>query len=140
MFKSYRSLWMTVLTLACIAAFAAPADAAGRLKVVVPEPFEVDGEFYPAGTLTVRQIGQLSPIATLNKVCVEGSCLSYVFTESATDGEAERDELIFTRAADGHLIFESIGWNGEPVRGLYVDPTPAVVETSPAAMLAANGR
>jgi hypothetical protein len=110
MFKAKKELWMIVLALATLIVCFAPATMAGeRVGVTVSEPFEVNGEVYPAGALSIREVGTFSPVATINEVVVDGRSLGVLIAhEGEGAATASRDELIFTRANDGHLVLVGV--------------------------------
>jgi len=120
--KLRKDLWLLVLTLAVLAGlFAPPVPAAGpRLVVQVDEPFEVDGQLFKAGQLTLRQLREYSPVATLHEVRVDGRSLGFVLARDQADrGLATRDEVIFERSERGHLTLAAVALQGHPVRRLY---------------------
>ena len=120
--KLRKELWLLVLTLAVLAGlFAPPVPAAGhRLVVRIDEPFEVNGQLFKAGQLTLREIREYSPVATLHEIRVDGRSLGVVLArDQATRGNATRDEVIFDRSERGHLVLTSVALQGHPVRRLY---------------------
>jgi hypothetical protein len=117
-----KELWLLVLTLAVLAGlFAPPVPAAGhRLVVQMDEPFEVNGQLFKAGQLTLREIREYSPVATLHEIRVDGRSPGVVLArDQATRGIATRDEVIFDRSERGHLVLASVALQGHPVRRLY---------------------
>lgn len=120
--KLRKELWLSVLTLAVLAAlFAPPVPAAGqRLVVRIDEPFEIDGQLFEAGRLSLRELREYSPVATLHEVRVDGRSLGFMLARDQTDrGVATRDEVIFDRSESGHLVLASVALQGHPVRRLY---------------------
>jgi hypothetical protein len=109
--------WVTVLTLCAVVAWTTPDTPAGdRLVVHVLEPFEVNGEVFPAGKLSVKQVRAMSPVATLHEIRIDGDSQGLLLLRANGDrGVASRDELGFMRAADGHLVLESVAIAGQPV-------------------------
>jgi len=109
--------WLVVLTLCAVVAWTTPETPAGeRLVVHVLEPFEVNGEVFPAGKLSLKQVRAMNPVATLHEVRIDGDSQGLLMLRSDGDhGVASRDELGFMRAADGHLVLESVAIAGKPV-------------------------
>jgi len=120
--KLRKGTWMWVLGLALLAGLLAPpTPAAGpRLVVQVDEPFEVNGQLYSAGQLSLRELSEYSPVSTLNEIRVDGRSLGMVLArDEANPTKATRDFLIFERSRRGHLVLASIALKGHPVRRLY---------------------
>jgi hypothetical protein len=114
-------LWLVVIALSVLAAvLAPPVSAAGRQLVVrVSEPFEVNGQLHPAGRLSLREVSEFSPVATLNEVRLDGRSLGVVFARVDADRtRAPRDEVIFERSERGHLVLASMALRGQPLRRL----------------------
>lgn len=109
--------WWVVLALTAIVVATAPEAAAGDALVArVGEPFEVNGELFPAGELSLKNVQVVSPIATLLEIRVDGDSRGLLLVRSDGDrAVAERDELGFVRAADGHLVLESVAVAGRRV-------------------------
>ena len=121
MFKTDKTLWLFVVALVALAGlFASPAQASDpRLVAHIDEPFEVNGELYPAGVLRVREIGDYSPAATLNEIIVDGKTLGVLLAHERGNVAGTRDELIFGRHQAGHLVLIGVSVRGEPTRDLY---------------------
>jgi hypothetical protein len=120
--KLRKETWLLVLALAVLAAlFAPPVAAEGqRLVVRVNEPFEVNGQLFKAGQLTLRELREYSPVATLHEISVDGRSLGFVLARNqANTSIATRDEVIFDRSESGHLVLASVALQGHPVRRLY---------------------
>ena len=116
-----KTLWMMVLALAgLVVLFAPEARAAGRRLVAqIEEPFVVNGQLFPPGELSVRELGEYSPVAKLDEVQVDGRTLGYVVAhELSDDRAADTDALIFARNQDGQLVLQSVAVAGEPTRKL----------------------
>ena len=105
---------------ALCAFFAQSVDAAGlRIMVQISEPFEIDGELFPAGTVTVRELADYNPSSTINEVWVDNRCLGLLPALERPTGSLENvDSLIFRRDR-GHLILVGVSFRGGPVRDLY---------------------
>ena len=113
--------WLIIPTLAVVAALFAPDAAAAdtTLTLQVSESFEVDGQVYPADTLTLRQVGTYNPTATLNEVWVGKHCLGVLVGKVDPRGSiSETDSLIFTRNAEGRLMLVGVEFRGQPAREL----------------------
>jgi hypothetical protein len=122
MFKIPKTLWLTVVALAVLAGLLAPPTwaASARLVVHLNEPFEVNGHVYQPGRLSLQQVREYSPIATLNEIRVDGRSLGVVLAREETGApQALRDEVIFQRNESGRLVLASVALKGEPVRKLY---------------------
>lgn len=120
--KMKKELWLTVLALAALVGLLAPETLADgrRLVVQMDEPFEVGGQLYASGELSVCEVRAFNPIATLNEVRVDGQSLGVLLARKADTQRVSRyDEIIFTRSPDGHLVLMSVALAGEPVRRLY---------------------
>jgi hypothetical protein len=118
-------LWWTVAILIAIAAAFAPADAGHRLVVHLDQPFEVAGEAFAGGTLSVRAVQTYSPVSTLDEVCVDGRCIGLLLSRPLATGPAANDALVFTRAASGVLVLRGLTLAGEPERELaQLAPSP----------------
>ena len=117
-----KELWLMVLALALLAGLLAPdALAEGRRLVVqMEEPFEVSGQLFAGGELSLCEVRAFSPVATLHEVRINGQSLGILMAQD--DGRplvAQRDEVIFERSRDGHLVLTSVALTGEPVRLLF---------------------
>lgn len=108
--------WLIVVALVALAAWAAPPVlAADMVTARVPEPFEVNGEVYPPGTLSVKEIGALSPVATLHEFRIDGESRGFVLVRPEAGAPASAStELGFSRAAAGHLVLASVAVAGRP--------------------------
>ena len=119
-----------VALLAWLSALAAPAAAVGpNLEIQVDEPFEVNGEVYPAGTLQVRGLGDYSPTQNINELWLDDVCLGYLLARrgEAEDGQAFTDSMFFTRSPEGRLVLAGYtvadGGAGELFRYQYQQRT-----------------
>jgi hypothetical protein len=124
---SRKNLCIVVIALAAIVALAAPnSQASGqRLVAQLHEPFIVNGEVHPAGTLAVRDLGRYSPVVTLNQIEVDGLPVGYVMAETTTSAPASADELVFVRDSMGYLVLHAFAWSGEAPRELRPVPMTA---------------
>jgi len=118
---SYK-LWLVALTLAVVAGlFAPPASASGRrVSVQIDEPFVIGGQHFAAGKLTLREVRDFNPTATLTEVRVDGRSLGVMLAkEEAGQVSTRQDQVIFERSRNGDLVLVSLALKGEPVRRLY---------------------
>ena len=116
MFEARRHLWMTVLALAALTAMFAPAAQAGeKLVVQMDEPFEIAGQIYPAGKLSVRSVRDYSPVARLHEIQVDGQSLGLLVAskKDAAPSPAQRNVMTFQRGHDGRLILVSVAEKGQ---------------------------
>jgi len=115
-------LWLIIITLAMVAAVFAPEASAAdaTLTLQVSESFEVNGQVYPADTLTLRQVGSYNPTATLNEVWVGKQCLGVLVGKIDPRGSTSAaDSLVFTRNAEGRLMLVGVEFRGQPARELF---------------------
>ena len=117
-YRSRKGMWVALGV--ALALGMTPAYAGQALSVRVAEPFEVDGRFFDSGTLTLREVAAYSPVATLTEICVEGDCLG-VFLAETVEGStvADSNQVVFGRAADGHLVLEALAFAGAQPFELY---------------------
>ena len=124
-----KQFWMIVFALALLVVVFAPSAEAGGHKLVVTmdEPFEVNGQLYPGGKLSVRHVGSYSPVATFNEIRIDGRSLGVVVAQQTKDTRISADDaLIFNRGGHGHLVLHAVALRGEPTRELQVKAAPAV--------------
>ena len=93
-----RLSWL-ILGLVLIAALAAPEIAAADRTVseTLEEPFEVNGEVFRSGELTVRKLSSYNPATTLNEVWVDTRCLGVMLADASAEsvpGTADRLVLL----------------------------------------------
>lgn len=122
MFNNSKRLWLVVLALVVLAGLLTPPAAAAERRCVfrIDEPFEVDGKLYPAGRLTLREVGDYNPAATFTEIRVDGHSLGVVIAWDRSDGTpATEDSVIFERGERGQLVLAAVAMRGEPVRRLY---------------------
>jgi len=90
-----------------------PALAAGPTLVVsVDEPFEVDGQQFPAETLSLRAVHEFTPTTTLNEVWVGDRCLGLMMAVRTDDPrlEASRNAVLFGRNVGGDLVLRGFSY------------------------------
>jgi hypothetical protein len=118
---NWNRLALVVIVLAALAALCAPAvEARGfRLSANISEPFEVNGILYPAGSLSVRQLGDYTPTSTFNEIWVGDECLGVVLASDIPTHVKERsDSLFFHRAPMGHLVLTGFAFRGQRAQDL----------------------
>lgn len=115
-----RGFQTTMVALAVIVLLAAPAALAeeGRLVVHLGESFEVNGQLYPAGTLSVRELSAYNPASTLNEIWIDNECIGVLLASSSPAVIAE-DVVNFERSPAGHLVLTGFAYRGEAVQHLY---------------------
>jgi hypothetical protein len=114
-------LGVLVIALAALVAVLAPAavGADHRLVVRVDQPFEVNGQLYPAGELSVRQIHRVSPTSTLNEICVGTERLGLLLAEERSGQSVDSgNSFNFERTPRGHLVLVGFNYRGERPRQL----------------------
>lgn len=120
--KNWKLNALIVGSLVLLTAILAPAAEASdqRLAVRVAEAFEVNGQLYDAGKLTLRQRGDYNPTATINEIWVGNQCLGMLLAREVGSGEmSASDSFIFSRNAQGNLVLVGVTFRGEPARELY---------------------
>ena len=115
-------LALGMLAVAVAAGFSGDVAAADlRLTVTVDEPFVVDGNLYPAGTLSLRPVRAFTPTTMLNEVWVGNRCLG-LLSASRTDDpirEASRNAVLFVRDADGRLVLRGFAYRADGAGDRY---------------------
>jgi hypothetical protein len=102
-----RAGWVRAMGVAGLLAVLWTATGAGgpRLMVEIDEPFVLQGQVCPAGTLSIRPVSQYNPASTFHEVCIENECLGVFPAERiAFETDDERDTLRFERDAGGMLV------------------------------------
>jgi hypothetical protein len=84
----------------------ATVEAGGpRLVIEVEEPFVLQGQPCPAGTVSIRIHSRYNPATTLHEVCVGGECLGVFLADHfVRDGEGSEDRIRFERNLQGDLV------------------------------------
>jgi hypothetical protein len=134
---NWNRLALIVAALAVLAALLAPAVEAGeyRLTAHIDEPFEINGTMYPAGSLSIRQLGDYTPTSTLNEIWVGDQCLGMVLAaDNSAPGEELSDSLFFERATLGHLVLTGFAYRGQRAQDL----SPIGARTGDSSMLLAS--
>lgn len=132
--KSFNIVLMAAL-LAWLLAWAAPVMAAGPILAAhVDEPFEVNGEMYPAGKLHVKSLGNYSPTQRINELWLNDVCLGYLLARKSTaeSNQDFTDSMFFTRSQEGHLILAgyTVANSGTKELFRYLQKTENVAFTS----------
>ena len=142
MSKIRKDLWWTAMALALVAGFLAPETPAAEstMTVQVDEPFEINGEAYAAGTISLRRFASYSPISSLHEVRVNGQSFGYVMARNTTDSDeiSTSNHVVFERNAQGRLVLASLATRGEPLRDLLPFGTPAELDAIQRASLSAE--
>ncbi len=108
----------TLITLSISPAAIASGD---RLVVNVPEPFEVGGRLFPAGSLAVRHLGDYNPTTTIDQITVGTECLGMLMAHHrAGDPGLMAASLVFERSPYGHLRLVGYTESEGPADGLYI--------------------
>ena len=141
--KMQKGFWLTVLALALLAGLLAPDALADsrRLSVRLEVPFQVGAELYPSGELSLHELRSYNPVATLHEIRIDGHSLGMlVARQNGTPAVSSRDEFIFERSAEGHLVLASVARTGEPVRRLFEIGSDDGFKTKTHAQLVAQTR
>lgn len=118
---NWNRLALIVATLAALVALTAPVAEAGgsRLTANIKEPFEINGTLYPAGSLSVKQIGDYTPTSSFNEIWVGDECLGLVLAANTPAlAEEDGDSLFFQRAPLGHLVLTGFAFHGQRAQDL----------------------
>jgi hypothetical protein len=102
----WKGLALVVVALAVMVTLFAPSGVADERRVVVSvnEPFEVNGELYPAGELTVKSVRTYNPTSVLSEVWVGRDCLGVFRASRVEDDVPTADHSVtFKRTPAGHL-------------------------------------
>jgi hypothetical protein len=134
---------MVLLVGICLCASTGAALAAGPTLVVsVDEPFEVDGQLFPAATLSLRAVHEFTPTTTLNEVWVGDRCLGLMMAVRTDDPrlEASRNAVLFGRNLGGDLVLRGFAYRlaGWPERYRF-ELLPQSGRPGPAALVAGGG-
>jgi hypothetical protein len=111
-----KGLLLVIAVLVLIVAGLAPeARAAGtRLAARIDEPFEVNGERFAGGLLTLREFRAYSPIATMSEVWVDDTCVGIFISPRREAAASAADEIVFARSRRGHLVLVGVGGSAPP--------------------------
>lgn len=91
-----------------------------RLAIRVNEAFEVNGQLYDAGKLSLRQTGDYNPSATINEIWVGNQCLGILLAQQVeSDVISDSDSFLFDRNAKGTLVLVGVTFRGQRARELY---------------------
>jgi len=120
--KGWKNIAWIVLTLAVVATVFAPTGTAAdrRLVVSVDEPFEIGGELYPPGTLTVKGVRAFNPSLVMGEIWVGTECLGmYQATRVASATDAQGPSLTFRRTSEGRLALVGFSSTLHDLSGRY---------------------
>jgi hypothetical protein len=118
---SWRRLLAIVIALAALAAVFAPGVKAAdrRLLAEIEEPFVINGTLYPAGPLSIRQLGDYTPSETLNEIWAGNDCLGVLLAAEIPASRRESgDSLLFERDQQGLLVLTGFVFRGQRPRNL----------------------
>lgn len=93
-----------------------------QLTVRITEPFEVNGEIHPAGTLQVKAIRDYTPTQTINELWLGGECLGYIMAHKAgaeVTYPVGTDTMFFSRSEQGHLVLAGYILRGNESNNLF---------------------
>jgi hypothetical protein len=111
-----------ILGLALVAALAAPEmAAAGRtVTATLGEPFEINGESFGGGELTLREVSSYNPTMTLNEVWVGERCLGLMLADSVQGAApGSEDRIIFERNDLGRLVLVGFAYRNRTEHEFY---------------------
>ncbi len=117
----WRRLLLIVLALAAISAAFAPAVGARELRLTaeIAEPFVINGTLYPAGPITIRQIGDYNPSETLNEIRAGDEWIGVLRAAEIPASQRERSSsLLFERDRLGNLVLTGFVHRGQRPRTL----------------------
>jgi hypothetical protein len=118
---NWRRLLLIVLALAAITAAFAPGVEARerRLTAEIAEPFVINGMLYPAGPITIRQIGDYNPSETLNEIRAGDESIGVLRAAEIPVSQRERSSsLLFERDPKGTLVLTGFVHRGQRPRVL----------------------
>ncbi len=121
MLRRTRSSLLPVVA-GCIALlFASAVEAHGtRLVVRLDEPFEVQGQVYPGGSLMLRPVTDFNPTASIDEVWVDNECLGLlVASKQSRERSSSHDSVVFERNADGRLVLVGYQLRGNGTSTAY---------------------
>lgn len=97
-------LFVTVIALGLSAA---PALAAGCFTATAPEAVMLpDGKLYPAGEIKICPVRQLTPVATLHELSIDGEDLGFFLGARAriSGDTSGRPTVVFGRSGEGEAL------------------------------------
>jgi len=118
----WKGLAMIVVALAFLVTIFAPSGVADdrRLVADVDEPFEVNGELYPAGMISVKKVRDYNPSSSLSEIWVGRTCLGlFQASRVPDDSTSSHDTLNFERTSEGHLALVGFATNAQSTREAY---------------------
>lgn len=111
-----------VLGLALLAALAAPdlAAAGHAVTAVMDEPFEINGELFHGGAVTLREVSSYNPSTTLNEVWVGERCLGLMLANAVRDAlPSSTDRIVFERSVAGQLVLVGFAYRDRTECAFY---------------------
>jgi len=128
-----RLAWIVAVLALAVTVFAPSLAEPSRLSARVDESFEIDGEVYPAGRLSVKAVQAYNPSTVLSEIWVGGECLGlFRATKVAPAGTATEDALTFERSAAGRLALVGFSASHRPEPGDYRFELPGTRASSEA--------
>lgn len=121
MLRRFRPLTILVLALTIAVAPARPTWAHGpQLRVRMDEPFEVAGQLFPAGVLTLRSIVAYNPASSIDEIWIGGDCVGALVADKVFDrATVAEDTVLFERGAGGRLTLVGYMLRGEGTENSY---------------------
>jgi hypothetical protein len=123
---------------------AARADGE-RLVVTVPEAFEIGGQVFPSGNLSLTQVREFTPGTVLHEISVGKDSLGLMMAHRRSiESHVPADTLVFQRNARGRLELLGYVLEGHSGGEIYVYVTSGArvqdVEGGQAVMIASRLR
>ena len=111
MLRRNRLTWLPVVAgLIALVSASAVEGHGPRLVVRMDEPFEVNGQVYPGGSLMLRSVTDFNPVASIDEVWVDRECLGLLVASKASgERSSSHDSVLFERNAEGRLVL--VGYN-----------------------------
>jgi len=120
--KNWKGLALVVAALAIMVTLFAPSGVADerRLVVSVNEPFEINGELYPQGEVSVKSVRTYNPSSLLSEIWVGRKCLGlFRASRISDDSSTTQSSLTFKRSAAGHLTLVGFATGDHGDQGTY---------------------
>ena len=135
----WKGLALMIVALAVMVTVFAPSGVADdrRVRVSINEPFEINGQLYPAGEVTVKTVRTYNPSSLLSEIWVGRECLGvFRALRISEDAPTEKATVNFRRTGAGHLALVGFASAARNDQGVYrfrlqakmIDPEHEVVE------------
>ena len=97
--QKWKGLALVIVALAALVTLFAPSGMADERRLVVnlTEPFEINGELYPEGKVTVKSVRTYNPSSLLSEIWVGRECLG-LFRASRISGDASTQPRVRSRS------------------------------------------